>query len=35
VSSLPDPSGHMEEYRGVLNTEVKAMIKKSNLVFGE
>ena len=35
VSTLPDPTGHLHEYTGVLNTEVKNMIKRSNMYFGE
>jgi hypothetical protein len=34
VSTLPDPSGHIHEYTGQLNTEVKNLIKKSNVYFG-
>ncbi|CAM9221602.1 unnamed protein product [Hapterophycus canaliculatus] len=34
TSTLPDPTGHLEEYTGVLNTEVKNMIKNTNLSFG-
>ncbi|CAM9967899.1 unnamed protein product, partial [Phaeothamnion confervicola] len=34
VSTMPDPTGHMSEYTGVLNEDVKNMIKKSNLFFG-
>jgi hypothetical protein len=35
VSSLPNPTGHIHEYTGVLNTEVKEMIKRSNMYFGK
>eukprot|EP00904_Undaria_pinnatifida_P013916 jgi/Undpi1/9655/HiC_scaffold_27.g12111.m1 len=34
TSTLPDPTGHLEEYTGVLNNEVKNMIKSTSLSFG-
>jgi hypothetical protein len=34
VSTLPDPTGHISEYTGVLNNEVKGLIKKSNVYLG-
>ncbi|CAM9192203.1 unnamed protein product [Chrysoparadoxa australica] len=34
TSTQPDPTGHLEDYTGVLNNEVKDMIKKSNMYFG-
>lgn len=35
VSALPDPTGHIHEYTGVLNVHTKEMIKKSNMYFGD
>jgi hypothetical protein len=34
TSILPDPTGHVGEYTGVLNKEVERFIKQSNLYFG-
>jgi hypothetical protein len=34
VSTLPDPTGHVHEYTGRLNTEVKRLIKQSNVHLG-
>lgn len=34
ASEVPDPTGHLHEYTGVLNDEVKNMIKTSSLHFG-
>jgi len=33
-SAMPDPTGHVHEYTGVLNKEVEKFIKRSNLYFG-
>ncbi|CAM9619358.1 unnamed protein product [Ascophyllum nodosum] len=35
ASTLADPTGHLNDYTGVLNSEVKGMIKTSNLFFGD
>ncbi|KAG5182550.1 hypothetical protein JKP88DRAFT_245436 [Tribonema minus] len=35
VSALPDPTGRLHEFTGVLNAEVKEMMKRSNMYFGE
>lgn len=34
MSTLPDPTGHVQEFTGQLNTEVKNLIKKSNVYLG-
>ncbi|CAM9410279.1 unnamed protein product, partial [Choristocarpus tenellus] len=34
ASELPDPTGRVHEYTGVLNNEVKSMIKSTSLWFG-
>ena len=35
TSTLPDPTGHVHEYTGVLNKDVEKFIKRSNLYFGD